>query len=312
MKVLVTEPIHPEALEKLAAHAEVVRWDSPLRDKLDDVDGIIVRVQKVTAEQIASAPKLKVIGKHGIGVDAIDVAAARAQGVEVVYTPHGNVESVAELVFALLLGVGRNLLAGVRRIQAGTATNAPADLAGLELEGRALGFIGFGKIAHRTALIGRHGFDMDIHVFDPFVTDVHCAELGVTRHGTVESLLAAADCISINVPLTPDTKHMLNAERLALCKPTAVIINTSRGGIIDEDALYTALSTGRLRAAASDVFAEEPVRASHPLFSLDNFLPSLHVGANTEEALLRVGNTVVSDVLAVLQGRQPQFPYPVR
>lgn len=310
MRILVTEPIHKAALELLEAHAEVVRWDDPAVADWSDVDGVIVRMAPVTRERLEAAPRLKVVGKHGVGMNTIDVRAAEERGVRLVNTPYGNIESVAELIFAHLLALARQLPAGYDLLRRGAARIAPAELTGLELDGKTLGLVGLGKIALRAAAIGRAGFRMDLLGYDPYVDDALCAEHGIVRCAALEDLLERADFVSVSVPYTPSTAGMIAAPQLARMKPAAVLVNTSRGGVVNEADLFAALSGGKLRAAASDVFEQEPPLPDNPLLQLPNFFGSLHVGASTEEALFRVGSAVAADVLAVLAGREPKSPYP--
>lgn len=309
MKVIVTEPIHPDPLRLLGQHVDVITWDHEAARDWSDADAVIVRAAAVTREQIASAPRLKVIGKHGIGVNAIDVAAAREYDIQVVYTPTANVNSVAELAIGMMLTLGRKLEENMRAIQKGAQRIAPPELTGRELQGKAIGLVGFGRISQRLAHIARHGFDMRIHAFDPFLDAKTFATLGVERHERLTELFKSCDVVSVSVPYTPETHNLIRAEHFACCRPGAVFINTARGGVVNETDLYNALKSGQIFGAGSDVFEQEPPRADNPLFSLPNFIGSLHIGANTEEALLRVGATVVDDVLAVLEGRDPVYPY---
>ena len=225
MKIVVLEPIHAEAMRLLRGEAEVVAWDDPAKHDWSDADAVIVRAATVTREQIAAAPKLKVIGKHGIGVNAIDVAAARERGIAVVYTPQGNVNSVAELVISMMLAVSRNLFPGMAAIREGGARIAPPEQTGLELSGKALGLVGFGHIGSRVAAIAREGFGMDVHVFDPYLAPDRVPS-GVALHPTLEELLGLADYISVSVPLTASTRGLIGAAQLACCKKTAVLVNT--------------------------------------------------------------------------------------
>ncbi|SBV96939.1 conserved hypothetical protein [uncultured delta proteobacterium] len=309
MRVHVTEMIHDKALAKLREHAEVVTWEDPSVRDLSKADGVIVRAAVVDRTMMENAPKLRVIGKHGVGVDAIDVAAARELGKTVVFTPHANMEGVAELAVAFMLASSRNIPLGHARLRAGACEKiAPKDLTGVELLGKTLGLVGLGRIGQRVGEICRNGFGMALVGYDPFLPDAKFAEWGITKAATVEELLPQADYISISVPLTKETANLINAERLALCKKTAILVNTARGGIVEEEALCAALQNGTLRAAASDVFANEPIRPENPLMSLPNFIAMPHIGASTEESLVRMGETVVDDVLRVLRGEAPLFP----
>lgn len=288
---------------------EVVTWEDPAVRDLSRADGVIVRTAVVDRNMMENAPGLKVIGKHGVGVDAIDVAAARELGKTVVFTPHANMEGVAELAVAFMLAASRQIPLGNARLREGVIEKiAPKDLTGVELKDKTLGLVGLGRIGRRVGEICRGGFGMTLVGFDPFLPDKAFADLGITKANTVGELLPQADFISISVPLTKETTRLLDEARLRLCKPSAILVNTARGGIVDEDALYRALQRGLLRAAASDVFENEPVRPDHPLMSLPNFTAMPHVGASTEESLVRMGETVVADVLRVLRGDAPLYP----
>ncbi|RAI43135.1 hydroxyacid dehydrogenase [Rhodoplanes roseus] len=309
MQVVVTEPIHSVPLARLREAADVLTWDDPRAADWSCADAVIVRAATVTRSQIAAAPNLKVIGKHGIGVNAIDVEAARERGVQVVYTPTANINSVAELIVGFMLALARKLPANAQMLRAGACRIAPPELTGAELGGKTLGLVGLGRIAQRTADICRHGFGMAVAGFDPFVPPERFAALGFVHHATLDSLLASADVISVSVPYTPETRGLIGAAELARVRPGAILVNTARGGVVDEAALAEALRHGPLAAAACDVFETEPPGPDHPLLALPNFMASLHVGASTDEALLRVGTIVVDDVLAVLRGDKPEFPY---
>lgn len=309
MQVVVTELIHPIPLARLREEVDVLAWDDPRSADWSQADGMIVRILPVTRAQIAAAPRLKVIGKHGIGVNNIDVVAAREKNIQVVYTPTANVNSVAELIVTLMLGLARKLPLNASLLRAGATRSAPPEVTGVELYGKSLGLVGLGRISQRTADICRNGFGMHVAAYDPFAPAARFDELGIVRHEKLEELLAASDAMAICVPYSPQTHHLVGAAQLMHCRPGAILINTARGGVVDEVALADALREGRLFGAACDVFETEPPRPDHPLLALPNFIGSLHVGAATEEALLRVGNAVVNDVLAVLRGEAPEFPY---
>ncbi|MCC8194519.1 MAG: hydroxyacid dehydrogenase [Deltaproteobacteria bacterium] len=309
MRVHVTEHIHESAMKTLREHVDVVTWeDASVRD-LSKADGVIVRAAVVDRAMMENASHLKVIGKHGVGVDAIDVAAARELGKTVVFTPQANMEGVAELAVAFMLGVSRQIPYGHARLQAGAVPKiAPKELTGVELKDKTLGLVGLGRIGRRIGEICRNGFGMNLVGYDPFMPDDAFAKLGIGKAATVEELLPQADYVNISVPLTPETTRLINAARLALCKKTAILVNTARGGIVEEAALCAALQNGTIRGAASDVFADEPIRPENPLLALPNFVAMPHVGASTEESLVRMGTTVVDDVLRVLRGEAPLYP----
>lgn len=309
MKIVVSEPIHPQAMELLCGSANVVQCESPADMDLSDADAVIVRAARVTRKQIENAPRLKVIGKHGVGVNAINVACARERGIPVVFTPSSNSNAVAELAIGLMLASARKLKGNDRMLMRGAERIVPPSLSGLELTGKSLGLVGYGHIGSLVARMVKAGFAMTVRVYDPYLPDEVLAQAELERANSVAELCAASDFISVHVPLTEETRGLVGAAELAACRKNAVLVNTARGGVVDEDALHAALVEGRLFAAASDVFVDEPAQPDNPLLSLENFIGTLHMGASTEEALLRVGLDVAEDVLAVLQGREPKYPY---
>lgn len=305
MKIFLNEYIHPDAVALLREHAELV--DS--LERPEELDAAVVRVTAVPRSLMERAVRLKVVGKHGVGTDTIDVAAARDLGIRVVYTPQANVNSVAELIVAQLLCAARRLAqadAGVRQSKFDRV--APPELCGVELSGKTVGLIGMGHITRCAASILRGGFGCKAVGFDPFVTGEQALEHGIQKVESLRTMLEQSDFVSVSVPLTESTRNLIGARELAWVKSGSILVNTSRGGIVDERALCEALSQGRLFAAASDVFAEEPPGEKNPLTALDNFIATPHIGANTEEALYRAGMTVAQDVLRVLRGEQPEHP----
>lgn len=313
MKVAVLDPIHAEPLSELEAAVDVIRWDNPAVFDLSDVDGLIVRTAKVTASQIASAPKLHVIGVIGMnatGVNTIDVAAARKAGVSVVYTPTANVNSVAELVIMLMLAVSRKLRGNMTHLRHGASRISPPELTGLELSGKTLGLVGFGRIARRVGEIARMGFSMNIVAYDPFCSEEMIRAEQAVQAKDLKDLLAQTDFISVSVPHCKETHNLIGTRELDMVKPNAILVNTAQGGVVNEAALAEALKHHKLAGAACDVFEQEPPSwDGTSLFHQQNFLGTLHVGANTEETLWRAEHTVVEDVLAVLNGKTPQFLY---
>lgn len=306
MKVFLCESIHPEALALLKSRAEIVSdWD-----ELAQVDAIINRNLKLPVEVLEKAPKLKVIAVHGTGSDGIDLEYCDAHGITIVYVPFQNADSVAELIVTLTLALLRKIPLADRMVTSGKLTqNAPPELFGNELRGKTIGLIGVGDIARRMSRIMIHGFGCKVIGYDPFFPVEKAAEVGIERRNTPEEVMAQADVISLGVHLTDSTANMINAERLALCKPTAVLVNASRGGVVDETALYNALKAGHLAAAACDVWVSEPPMLDNPLVGLPNVLATPHLGANTDEALRRVGVKMVEDIFTVLDGGQAEHTY---
>lgn len=299
MVVFLKDYIYPPAVELLKQHAEVVdNWD-----RIVEVDAIIARSTKITSDIIGKATNLKVIAKHGIGVNTIDVEAATARDIPVINTPLSNADSVAELTVALFLMLERRLYeANVKSREGSFKTKGPSDFLGNEINGKTFGQIGMGNIAQRIAYIMGTGFHCKVLGYDPFVSAEDAHKRGFEKVETVEELLERSDLVNVNVPLVKSTRNLVSREAMAHFKPGAVFVNAARGEVIDEDALYDALAEGRLRAAACDTFVEEPVSPDNKLLTLRNFSATPHLGGNTEEALQKTGMQVVRDTLAVLNG----------
>ena len=305
MKIYLSEYIDPAAEALLREHAQVVdNFDRP-----EELDAIILRNIPVTAELMDRAKNLKVIGKHGVGVNTIDVEAARARGIRVVYTPTANADSVAELTVALFLALARKIpLANARCARGAYTSIAPQELIGTELGGKTFGQIGMGNIAQRIARILRDGFGCRILGYDPFVSAEDAAARGFEKVDDLFELLERSDLVNINVPLVKSTECMISGEAFDHFKPGALFVNAARGAVISESDLYEALKAGKLRAAACDTFVSEPPKGDCPLQSLPNFIATPHIGGNTEESLRRTGMEVVEQTLAVLAGREPAHP----
>jgi D-3-phosphoglycerate dehydrogenase / 2-oxoglutarate reductase len=309
-KVLLYESMHREGtalLEKKCALIYARSYDEKdLIEQASDVDAIIIRANgAVTNAIIASSPNLKVIGRHGVGLDAIDLGAAEKKGIRVVYTPMANKESVAEHFVALALMLAKKMRPADIALR-GCRWQARYELIGTELCGKTLGVLGFGRIGQQTARICRHGFNMKIIYYDQ--TDYPEAEAELQASRVDEKVLFSnADFISINLPLLPQTRHFVNAQRLALMKPTAFVINLARGPVWREADVVAALQHNTIAGAGSDVYETEPIQPDNPLLKLDNFVGTPHMSAHTEEGMIRM-SMVARDVLAVLEGREPEFP----
>jgi len=306
--VLVTEPIDPLGIARLASQARVAlayeRPDQPIAEQIAEADAVVVRVLPLGRELLSRARRLRVIGKHGVGVDNIDLAAATELGIAVVNTPQANAQAVAEMALALLMALARKLRPADLATRAGTVGDRNR-FGGVELAGKTLGVVGVGNIGLRLARMCRAAFDMAVLAFDPYADPARLAEQGVRLVDDLGELLAAADYVSVHAPLTEQTRGLIGREALARMKPTAYLVNTARGGIVDELALAQALRAGRLAGAALDVFVEEPPPPSHPLFQLDNLIATPHVAGITAESMVRIAEQVAGDVLAVLRGEQP-------
>lgn len=301
--VYLHDHICDSAVARLRRHVNLVdNFDHP-----EELDAIIVRQQYCPREVINRAKRCRLIQMHGVGLDRIDVEAAKENGISVKRTKGGNAQSVAELAIGFMLAMARKMKFLDRGLQAGKfQTFGLPETVGLELSGKKLGLVGGGQIAQLVADSARAAFHCEIFVYDPFLSAEACKNLGFHKIETVAELVASVDFVSIHVPLTDSTKHMFNAAVFAKANPDLILVNTSRGGVVDEEALYQALTTGQILAAGMDVFEQQPPRPDHPLLSLDNFVGTLHVGGSTREALERNGNAVVDNVFAALHIKEEE------
>ncbi|GLZ13914.1 4-phosphoerythronate dehydrogenase [Actinomadura sp. NBRC 104425] len=262
---------------------------------------LIVGLDPVTARVIEAAPSLRVIAKHGVGVDNIDVAAAKAAGIRVVNAPGANTTAVADMTMALLLAAVRQIVPAHSSVVQGRWDR----FFGPELAGRTLAVIGFGRIGQAVARRAR-GFDMTVVAHDPHLPAEVFAEHGVRAAG-LDECLQAADAVTLHLPLAPGAPPLLGRAELARLRPGAYLVNTARGGLVDEAALAEALREGRLAGAAVDVFASEPPHGS-PLLDAPNVVLTPHCGAFSHEANAAMGTTVATDVVRVLRGLDPANP----
>lgn len=307
MTVYLSEHIYPEAEKKLREHATVV--DN--FDNIEEIDAIILRNIKVTEEMIYKAKKLKVIAKHGIGTNTIDLKAAKERGIQVVYTPTANADSVAEMIVGLFLVLQRGIVEANFKCRRGEfKTIHPKDFLGTEIKGKTFGQIGMGNIAQRVTKIMKVGFQNKILGYDPFISAEEALKRGFEKVETLEELLERSDMININVPLNNSTDNMISGHLFDHFKPNAVLVNAARGGVVNEDDLYNALLSGKLKAAACDTFVNEPPTGENRLLSLENFSATPHLGGNTEEALRKAGTEVVEETLNILAGKTPIHPVP--
>jgi D-3-phosphoglycerate dehydrogenase len=303
MRVLVTEKLSPAGLQRLREHLEVdVRTGlSPdeLAEAIAGYDALVIRsATTVDARILERAENLKVVGRAGIGLDNVDVSAATRCGVLVVNAPQSNVLSAAEHTMGLLLAQARNIPQAHAALVAGAWERERWQ--GVELHGKVLGIIGLGRVGTLVAQRAS-AFGMRVVAFDPFVSSGRAAQIGVELVGSVAAVCRAADWISIHLPRTSDTRGIIGARELAQAGPGVRIINTARGGLIDEDALVRALDDGRVAGAALDVFEGEPV-TSHPLFGRDNVVVTPHLGASTAEAQDKAGVAIAEQVVRALRG----------
>ncbi|MGW2289887.1 phosphoglycerate dehydrogenase [Streptomyces phaeochromogenes] len=271
---------------------------SELRERIGEVDALVVGMDAVTADVIDSADRLKVIAKHGVGVDTIDVAAARARGIPVVCAPGSNSRAVAEFTFGLILDATRRITASHQRVAHGEWPK----LFGPELAGKTLAVVGFGRIG-RLLTTYALAFGMTVLAHDPYVDDDAIRSLDATP-ATLDDCLARADVVSLHLPATSGAGPLLDRRRLTAMKPGALLVNAARGGLVDEEALAALLVEGHLGGAALDAFAHEPLGDS-PLRTAPNVLLTSHMAACSHEANRTMGAMIAEDVVRVLAGRQP-------
>ena len=302
MRVLVSESLSEEGLEKLRLETEVDDRQlsrEELLAAIGDYDALVVRsATKVDKELLERGTRLKVVGRAGVGLDNIDVAAATRLGVLVVNAPTSNVLSAAEHTLALLLALARHIPAADASLRTGKWERNK--FTGVELEGKTLGILGLGRIgtlvAERAA-----GFGMRLLGYDPYISKQRATQLGVQMAATVEEVCREADFLTVHLPKTPETKAIIGAPEFALMKSTARVINVARGGIIDEADLFAAVQSGRIAGAAVDVYEKEPP-GKLPLFDLPQVVVTPHLGASTEEAQTKAGTSIAEQVLLALRG----------
>ncbi|MCL5074242.1 MAG: hydroxyacid dehydrogenase [Chloroflexi bacterium] len=308
MRVLLTEPIDPAGMAILAQTAETVfpnaREETALAEAISAVDAVIVRLSRISGDLLRCGHCLKVVGKHGIGVDNIDVATATELGIWVVNTPLANIRSVAEYTWGLILGMVRRIPQAHHSLQGGEWQ--PGHFESRELAGKTLGIIGLGNIGFAVARLGR-AFGMKLLVYDPYVSGERLRRVGA-KVVDLRTLLQEAAVVTIHVPLTAETRGLLGEKELSWLSPASYLVNTARGGIVDEAALCRLLQSGHLAGAALDVFATEPLPADSPLHHAPNLILTPHIAAATREALQGMAVTVAEEVVRVLQGKRPRYP----
>lgn len=271
-----------------------------LETALVGVDAIITGTDELTAEIINGAPQLKTIAKHGIGVETIDLGAARARGIVVSATPQASSDSVADLTLALLLAAARKVVPA----HINTAAGSWKAFTGMELRDKILGIIGLGRIGQQVCRRAQ-GFGMQVIAFDPYANAEFVRTHGV-RLVTLEKLLATADVVTLHVPADQVQCPLLGAAELAAMRPGALLLNTARGALVDENALATALQSGHLGGAGIDAFENEPPVGS-PLLALENVVLTPHIGGRTYDGLRRMGEQTIENVLRVLRDESPLF-----
>jgi glyoxylate reductase len=300
-RVLVTRRLPGPALQRLEAEHEVDVWPEPLppppdvlRARAAGAEGLLALItDRIDADLIDNCPDLRVISNYAVGSDNVDVGAAAARGIPVGITPDVLTDATADLAFACLLAAARRLPEAMAAVREGEwKTWGPEWLLGYDVHGATLGIVGFGRIGRAVARRAE-GFDMEV---------LHTGAVPLAE------LLERADAVSLHVPLTPDTRHLIDDEALARMKPTAVLVNTARGGVVDQEALARALHEGGIAGAALDVTDPEPLPADHPLLDAPNLLVLPHIGSATHRTRERMADIAVDNLLAGLAGEP--LPHP--
>lgn len=312
-KVVVVQRVHQAGLDLLSQETDWVLAKNPepeqLAEEVKDADAILVRTTPLPRSVLEAAPNLKVVGRHGVGVDNIDVSAATELGIPVVYAPGSNTLAVAEHAVMLMLALAKGVFTADKELREKNNYAARFSVASTELGGKTLGLIGLGKIGKSVVKICKNGFDMRVMAYDPYVSDEDAKALGVTLVASIDDILQYADIISLHAPATKENYHLIGADQLAKMKPSTILINTARGPLLDETALYNALKNKVIAAAGVDVFDPEPPEASNPLFTLPNSIVTPHMAAHSAEGLCRMATMAAEGILQVLRNEYPTHIY---
>ncbi|PZE21413.1 hydroxyacid dehydrogenase [Paenibacillus xerothermodurans] len=306
-KVMVPQKIAQEGIERLEqAGLEVVYSSKPVTDVVtevpEDCDAILIRTAKLGRQVIEQCPNLRVIARHGIGVDNIDIDAATEKGIYVTNVPRSNVNSVAEHAVGMMISLAHHIVKADKELRKGRFEVRNLFI-GTELSGKTLGLIGCGNIGRLVAKKCAAGLDMNVIVYDPYVKEIGMA--GVSLVDSIDEILTESDFISLHVPYLPEMHHFINADAFKKMKNSAYLINCARGGLVDEDALYHAIKNGEIAGAGFDVFAAEPAPSEHALWELEQVIVTPHMAAHSAEAMIRMAVGAADEIIAVLNGQEP-------
>ena len=307
-KVVIDGALHEKALAVLEARDDVeiekVALESPeaLAEAMTGANAVLARSARITPEIIASANGLEVVSRHGVGYDRVAVEALSARNIPLTVTGTANSPSVAEQTLMLMLACAKRLLPTDRETRAGNFIEARHGLGRIELLEKTVLIIGFGRIGKVVAK-RCHGFDMEVMAYDPYIDQQVIRDAGVVPVEDFRDVLTEVDYITVHTPLTDETRDMIGVDELARLKPTAIIVNCARGGIINEAALYDALKEERIFGAGLDVFAVEPTPGDNPLFTLENAIVNPHAAASPVECLERMGVQAAQNILDVFDGK---------
>jgi len=311
-KILISNEMHQTGIDILKEKCEVLIAESEndFQKKVKHADAIIlIRSGDAFKNTIEKSPKLKVIAKHGVGLDKIDLLEAKKKGIPVIYTPDANSISVAEHFIVLALTLAKQMGKANLKLRNGQWKFNPFDFLGVDLFGKTVGILGFGRIGRNVARICHGGFGMNVLYYDE-IKHTDSESSYKAEQVELETLFKKADFISINLPLTKETNGLIDAKYLRLMKPTSFIINVARGPIWKESDLLVALKEGWIKGAGTDVFEKEPTAKDNPLFELDNFIGTPHNAAHTEESMRNASMMLAEDILAIFEGKSPKYPVP--
>ena len=309
-KILIVQPIHERGVRVFDERFDVRVASDPsvatVLKEIRGVAGVVVRTAPFPGEIIEAADALKVIGRHGVGVDNIDVKAATEKGIVVVYTPNANATSVAEHTITAIGALAKRAVSYDRATREGRWEIRNSYKA-VDLDGKILGLVGIGRIGSMVARRAAAAYNMKVIAFDPYIRPETADRMGVSLLARMDDVFRQADVVSLHTPLTPETRGLVNEAKLRLMKPTSFLINFSRGEVVDEKALCMALRSGVIAAAAIDVYDPEPPLRDNPLFALENILLSPHSAALTEECVIRMATGAAEGIVDVLSGKKPQY-----
>ncbi|MEX1019600.1 MAG: hydroxyacid dehydrogenase [Litorilinea sp.] len=304
-KVWTEVPLHPDALARLRAVAQVVEGGK--RAELPGAEMAVIGGSAVDAAFMDEAgPSLKLIVRHGVGYNAVDVPAATERGILAAYTPEGPTECTAEHAVGLMFAVAKCIVKADRYLRNNTPYTR-ADLRGTELFGQTLGVVGYGRIGRRVTEMCAQGIRMDVLIYDPFLPQTSELPSNVRRVDTLEEILTQANFITLHTPLFPETHHLMGEAQLRMMKPDAILVNASRGPIIDEAALIRVLQDGHLAGVGLDVFEIEPPDPQNPLLHMENVVVTPHSASNTVQGSYRMSTGVVDQIIEVAGGQRPTF-----